>query len=309
MAINKYHDFDTLTFLEDYNIDYKESGKNIGRNWYGLKTCIFCGNESYHMGISKKSKFTSCFVCGEGVSLFGYIKERLKLNNREVYAIINKYSTDHQEYEEIICGDEVVLPSNMKRNIPKRAYEYLKVRGFNTFKLRDEYGLRFTKHHSTAEKDGLRQDFSFRIMIPVVYNRKLVSWSGRDYTGQAETKYLHQEKSLCTSVPADTIYNTGSVTDRACIVEGFSDTWKMGNESISGQGIKFTKNQLNQIKDLNLKRVAILLDENADEPAKHLADQLYGTVDDIRIGYLEHGDPGDLSYKDAFELKRKLLYS
>ena len=309
MAPNRYNDFDALSFLEDYDIDYKESGKNIGRNWYGLRTCIFCGNTGYHLGLNKKSKYCSCFVCGEGISLFGYIKERLKLNNREVYAVINKYSSEHQEYEEVLCGDEVVLPSNMQKGIPRRAFNYLKGRGFNAFRLRDKYGLRFTKNYSVAEKGDIKQDFSFRIFVPIIYNRKLVSYSGRDYTNQAEPKYRHPEKSLVLEAPADIMYNSKTVGDRAIIVEGFTDVWKMGNESISGQGIKFTKNQLNQIKDLNLKRVAILLDENADEPAKHLADQLYGTVGDIRIGYLEHGDPGDLSYNDAFELKRKLLYS
>jgi len=308
MAPNRYIDFDVLTFLEDYNIEYKESGKNIGRNWYGLKTCIFCGNTGYHLGMNKKSKYTSCFVCGEGTSLFGYIKEKLNISKKKVYAIINKYSSKHQIYEEILCGDEVVLPSNMQTTMPKSAYEYLKGRGFNPFKLRDKYGLKFTKHFSVAEKDGIRQDFSFRIMVPIMYNKKLVAWSGRDYTGQAETKYLHQEKSMCLSVPADSMYNTSSVTDRTIIVEGVTDVWKMGNEVISGQGIKFTKNQLNQIKELNLKQVAILLDFNAEEQARHLGDMLYGVVPDIRICYLEYGDPGDLSYQGAFELKRKLLY-
>lgn len=309
MAPNRYHDFDALSFMEEYEIEFKESGKNIGRNWYGIRECIFCGNSGYHLGMNKKSKYCSCFVCGQGGSLFKYIQEKLQVSKKEVFDIIRKYSSEHQEYEEVVCGDEVVFPSNMQKTIPKMAYNYLKGRGFNPFQLRDKYGLRFTKNYSVAEKGEIKQDFSYRIMVPITYNRKLVAWSGRDYTGQAETKYLHQEKSMCLSVPADTMYNTNSVGDRAIIVEGFTDVWKMGSESISGQGIKFTKNQLNQIKELNLKKVAILLDENAEEQAQHLANMLYGIIPDIKICYLDHGDPGDLTTKDAFELKRKLLYS
>lgn len=305
---NKYQDFDIFSFLNDYNIEYKESGTNIGRNWLGVSECVFCGAPNFHLGLHKKSKNINCFVCGGSGTLFTFIKEVLKINSYEVKNIISKYSNGYIDFKEITTGSEVILPSNMQESVPKSAFNYLKSRKFNAFRLKEKYGIQFTKNYSVVETEEIRQDFAYRIVVPIFYKNKLVSYTARDYTGLGDPKYRHPEKTVCIEAPADIMYNTGSVKDRAVIVEGVTDVWRMGDESISGQGIKFTKNQINQIRNLNLKRVAILLDENAEKQAEKLAEDLRGIVPDIRIGYLDSGDPGDLSDKEAFLLKRKLLY-
>ena len=56
--------FDVISFLEEYNIDYTTSGKNVTSGWVEIN-CPFCGDDpSYHMGVNLSSGLYHCWICG-----------------------------------------------------------------------------------------------------------------------------------------------------------------------------------------------------------------------------------------------------
>ena len=62
--------------LEDANVGYKRSGKNIGNNWIGV-VCPFCGDSRNHCGINLHSPVFSCFVCGNSGNLIKFFSQVL----------------------------------------------------------------------------------------------------------------------------------------------------------------------------------------------------------------------------------------
>ena len=57
--------FDGISFMDEYNIQYAEHGKNISSSddWVGL-ACPFCGDASDHLGYSISSGHFTCWRCG-----------------------------------------------------------------------------------------------------------------------------------------------------------------------------------------------------------------------------------------------------
>lgn len=304
----KFQDFDLIGFLEDYDIDYQERVKNVGTGWVGIAECPFCGAGGYHFGINIQSKGFTCWVCrpDKKGGLPVLISELLNIPKKETMPIIKQYSSEILNFEIRETGKEVILPSKL-HPILDESWKYLKRRNFSTEVVK-KYALQETGIYSKMKVGDHEQDFKFRIFIPIIMNNELVSYTARDYTEEQEPKYKHPVLEAVKIPPSSCIYNIDSVKDRALILEGPTDVWRMGDETISMQGIRVTKEQIRFIAEKNLKKAVILFDENAEEAAKDLSNQLRGLVDDLQVAFLDEGDPADLSNTEAIKIKRRLLY-
>lgn len=308
MASPKLKDFDLLAFLNDYEIDYRQSAKNVGTGWIGLSECPFCGAPGYHFGINLRSKGYSCWVCHTetkgGVPTL--ISALLDIPRKSTIEIIQKYSTKFLDFKTRETGQKVILPSKLKP-ISEMGLQYLKKRNFNE-NIIEKYHLQDTGIFSKMKVQDFEQDFKFRIFIPIIMNHEIVSYTARDYTEEQEPKYQHPVLEAVKIAPSSCIYNIDTVKDRMLILEGPTDVWRMQEEAVSMQGIKITKEQIRCIAERNLKKVVILFDEHAEEAAKTLSRQLSGLVDNISVAFLSEGDPAELSEIDAIKIKRNLLY-
>lgn len=304
----KFQDFDLIGFLEDYDIDYQERTKNVGTGWVGISECPFCGAGGYHFGINIQSKGFTCWVCrpNKKGGLPVLISELLNIPKKETIPIIKQYSSRILDFEIRETGKEVIIPSKL-HPILDEPWKYLKRRNFTEETIK-KYGLQETGIYSKIKINEHEQNFKFRIFIPIIMNNELVSYTARDYTGEQEPKYKHPVLEAVKIPPSSCIYNIDSVKDRALILEGPTDVWRMGEETISMQGIRVTKEQIRFIAEKNLKRAVVLFDENAEEAAMDLSNQLRGLVDDLQVAFLEEGDPADLSNTEAIKIKRRLLY-
>lgn len=305
----KFQDFDLITFLEDYDIPYKEQVKNVGTGWIGLSECPFCGAGGYHFGVNIQSKGFSCWVCGENKGgLPRLIRSILNISKREVGPIIQKYGAEILDFELRETGSRVILPNNVEP-LKKRAKSYLKKRNFDDLTI-NEYDLQETGIYSLLKipEKQIEQNFKFRIFIPITMNGELVSFTARDYTEEQSPKYQHPVLEAVRIPPSSCLYNIDSVKKRAVVLEGPTDVWRMGQATTSIQGKILTKEQIRMLAEKRLERLVILFDENAEEQAALAANQLRGLADDIRIARLDHGDPGELTTIEAIKIKRELLY-
>jgi hypothetical protein len=306
---NKYNLFDIESFLIDNSIDFLTSGKNIGRGWIGVKNCPFCGDDRYHLGVNMTTKKVSCFVCGESSMIPRFIKEVLGIPEedwKDVYSFVRKYQDGDIYIDPRHNGKNVIWPLGMQ-DVSGKGVKYLSGRNFG-IDVVDKYKLRETSHTSFLYESDHEYDFRWRIIIPIIMNRRVVSYTGRSFVSK-DPKYQHPNIEASIVSTASCIYNYDSVEEggTAIICEGPTDVWRLGDGCIATMGVKYTKKQLRFLAEKHLKKVVIVFDENADEQAKKLANALIGIVDEIKIAYIGEGDVGDLDPIEAVKIKNDLM--
>jgi len=76
---------DIIELLEEHDIQFWRTGKNVSRGWVGLQ-CPFCDDDSNHLGIHKKSLRCRCWKCG-GHKLINTLMEVLSIPFKEAKKI------------------------------------------------------------------------------------------------------------------------------------------------------------------------------------------------------------------------------
>ena len=176
---------------------------------------------------------------------------------------------------------------------------YLTSRGFDPAYLQRKYGIMAT---------GPLGAYKFRIIIPIYHQGKIVSFQGRDYTGQSGLRYkscgieneiIHHKHLLYGEQFVD--------SNHIIVVEGPFDQWKMGDNSVALFGTGYTNQQGNLL--LKYKKISILFDTEgeAKRHANILGDRMAGLGSEVDLIFLKEGDPGDLPINEAAQLKREIL--
>lgn len=308
--MKKYKDwssFDIISFLENYEIDYSDSGKNIGQGFIGLESCPFCEAPGYHFGIKMESNVGSCWVCGETASAPKLVQQITELKWHEVYRFMNDYIDDDRWIPESpLPGKEVLFPEDMGE-LPIAACNYLTSRNFFPMEIEKKYKIKSTPGWSFLEIEDRKWCFNHRIIIPIVMEKHLVSYTARSYVGH-DPKYMNAPIEAGIIPVASCIYNIDTVKDKVIIVEGPTDVWRMGTESIAMMGVKFTSEQIAYLGTKNIKEAFVLYDEGAEERARELSMALSSVIHTVkRITLNTKSDPGDLGVADALKIKYELL--
>lgn len=279
--------FDFLGELEKRNIQFKTSGRNIGQNFIGMD-CPFCGDRRNHLGVSKQHGFYSCFVCGAKGS-FQYLIFKLtgEWIKKSRFELVSEQETFSRAID--LDFDFDSLSSN--------AIQYLINRDYDPEELIDKYKIK---------DGGIVGKFKYRIMIPYFMNNKLVTYSGRDYSGVQEPKYLHLDRESSIMSCKDVLYNLNNCNDQSIIItEGVFDSWKLGTGSIALSGKSLSTNQWKQLQ--KFQRIFIALDQDADIEANNIAQQIESEFNDVFIISLSTKDPDSLSRDQVLEIKRKIF--
>lgn len=311
MKRKDYSDFDIVSFLEDNNIPHKFSGKNIGQDWVGFQ-CVFCEGQGFHGGVNLIHKNFSCWQCGMSASPPKLIKQILNCSWSKAYEIVKKYSSrDLLSWAEppLVRGNSlrpVRLPA-LTGPLCGPGEHYLSSRGFDPRAIEAKYGVK---------ESGPLGDYKFRLIIPIYFNKELVSFTSRDYTGKREPAYKEQPVDKAIIPVKDSLYNFDSVKDKLLIVEGPADVWRMGDGAVALYGIKCTEKQqmilfkwwMHKQRRPRKKKVVLLLDPKTRRPANKLYFTLTSFIRDIKIVELYGKDPAELTQQEAINLKAQIFY-
>ena len=261
---------DIRPILNEKGIEYKESG----RGWINL-CCPFCSDSKFHLGYNAEFSVFSCYRCGrhkffETLSLLTNEKAKdLSETVRKSY----KLSQD-KEKENFVRKSEFEYP---KEVIPLQTIhkEYLKRRNYNPSLLQSVWGVMGTS------KSGR---YSNRIVIPVVFKSRIVSFMARDITEKSEAKILFCDKEN-ELIPAKNLLHGYdlAIKNWVLVTEGPFDAFRFGPGAVDTMGIKFTESQVSLLK--GFANVFILFDSRIDhngfetekqaqEQAEKLADLL-----------------------------------
>ena len=289
--------FTLLEFLEEKRVvEYWTSGKNVTTGWVNF-TCPFCDDDSNHLGINPKNGQVNCWKCGKHsfwktISLltgFGY-EETSKIKFQEIT----------QQREEIkrrkILSKDILLPIESTEEFSKRHIDYLIKRKLDYKKIISKYRLKAVNEIGK---------YKFRIIIPIIMNNKIVSFTSRDITD------LQKQKYLTPTDKKDYIYNYDNlpIGGDAILVEGPTDVWRMGDNTISFLGIGSTMKQMIAFKKKKINKLFILFDNDTTgkRQAQKIARNLAPLTKSTEIITLTNSpDPGKLKREEAEIIKQSL---
>jgi len=289
--------FDCVSFLKEYKIPYTEKGKNVGREWIGMK-CPFHDDVSNHLGFNLIKGYFFCWVCGH-VSIVNSIMGLLSVTKEEAYRIYKLFS-DSVEYGE--TTEEIKRNINIP-DLPLNENEkkYLSNRGFDWKELVEEFDLR---------SGGYTGIYKYRIIIPFYYGGRIVTFQGRAIYKQQEPKYLSARSEDSLVDIKDFLFNIDKEDGyKVILVEGVFDVFKLGNNCVASCGMYMTKKQLCLLAQFDSVFILFDNEEEAQKRANRYGEELslvgVKEVEIIRLN--EYKDVADMSNIEARLLKRKLL--
>jgi hypothetical protein len=264
--------------------------------------CPMCDDHKFKGGFNSAGGFYSCWSCGH-TSLHKIIpiltnetwnnielKYKDELNARDLYLL------KHSERQ--IRPAQLKLPDHTGP-LHAQARRYLEARNFDSYELEELYKLQATNH---------RGEYNFRIIIPIYFEDKLVSYTSRDYTGRAELRYFSCRSELEIINHKDLLYGYDLVpTSHVIGVEGPVDKWAMGLDAIATFGTGFKQNQINLLG--SFEWVTLLYDASDDARRKcdMLGDNLAGLGVKVDCIYLKEGDPGSLKPDERKSLIKDIM--
>ncbi|MBU2685839.1 MAG: hypothetical protein KKF27_21570, partial [Gammaproteobacteria bacterium] len=195
------------------------------------------------------------------------------------------------------------LPAE-SRPISQRHRDYLITRNFDPDQIVEVWGVLGTTHLGTHPQ---------RIIIPIIFENRLVSFTSRDITGRALAKYMSCPLEDEVVQHKHILYGLDQAqgVQTAIIVEGPIDAWRLGPGTVATFGIEYTISQVKLLAE-RFSKLFVLFDNDPQAQAKgeQLALELHSLGKDALLVELPEAgsnDPGGLSPEEAQALKKDLL--
>lgn len=279
-----------INILDDYEISWWDSGKNVTRGWVNIQ-CPFpeCGDVSNHCGICIDTLAFHCWKCGESGPFIKLLTILTGLSNSQCEELIKDDlvldgDTSDRIQEAFRNEEEREIEQSITVTLPERFELVTKDTDFallSTYLKRRKISIDTLIQH----KCGICRSGSWmnRLIIPVYYQGKLVSFQGADMTGFAQVPY----KAGTTNIH-DFIYNYDNVKDVMILTEGVLDAWRIGDEAVALFSALITPAQAALIRSKGLKELFFCWDGDAYWKAVKAARELapfVPTVDVIQLPY------------------------
>jgi DNA primase len=194
-----------------------------------------------------------------------------------------------------------MLPKNFG-TLKKRHLEYLEGRGFDAVKAMKQFRL-----VGTGRGAG---EYSHRILFPIYYKGKLVSYHSRDITDKAYLKALACDSENEAVRHKEVLYNFDNISNVAVLSEAPLDAIKWGYDiGVATFGIKFTEQQIELLKTIPHLFVAFDSgpgEQIAQKQARRIAD-LCGIYRPVHVIDDLGCDPAELSDRRVKKIRREIF--
>ena len=293
--------------FEKLFLDYKiEHSTKINKHWVNTK-CCFCGGSSFKLGFSPSENYCTCFACG-GHNLQDALSRILNVKRNQLKEILPDYEGN------VIIRKELNHKKVNKLELPSDEFttaerKYLEKRNFNPDYLHEKYKV---------AGGGIVGKWKHRIIIPILLNGKVISWTARSILSKEKLQELEIPRYMNLSIdesiidPKHTLFNLDNCKGKAVILtEGVFDVMRFGDNAICSFGIELTETQINIIKD-RFEKVFILFDNEiqAQKTARKFGIELSAIGVDVEVvdAYSDYGvnDGAELSENQVKEIKKEL---
>ncbi len=146
-----------------------------------------------------------------------------------------------------------------------------------------------------------------RIIVPIHYDGRMVSYQGRDVTGLQQERYKACARAQEAVPHKELLYGMDYLTQNRIIVcEGILDVWRMGPGAVCTFGVGYTQRQFLLLCEF--PRVVLLydMDTHGRQAAKVLGYNLETMGSEVWIPEYDASDPDSLTPRDASLLKEDI---
>jgi len=296
--------FEFEKFCREHSIATAPGGHKHRRPGWVQVECPFCtGNPGYHLGYNIQNDYFNCWRCGHK-SVSDVIMRFLDCSYRDAQRELKmfkgrpRFKKDKEDLRPKLrsackwppdCGP-----------LKKQHKQYLKSRDFDPDVLEERYQLRGT---------GYLGNYKFRIIAPIFFEHKMVSYQGRDITERSALPYKACAQADEARDHKHCLYGAELVPGSdVVIVEGIVDAWRLGPGAVATFGIEHTQAQLNLLRKYRRRFVYYdSADVQAMEQAEKLAAALSAFRGEVEIIETEWEDPGEMPQEEANELMKELI--
>jgi DNA primase len=286
---------DLPSMFKQYGIKYQ-----VGDNGWINVCCPNCNDTKYHGGFNLNEFYYNCWRCG-GINAKDILQKLLNLSFNDLNILLNENTIDKIVLNKLNKTQgkihNIELPGSI---LNEKERKYLIKRNFDPYYLVDTYKI---------QGGGIIGEWNFRIIIPVFYQNKLVTFLGRTIVNN-EIRYRNLKTDKAIISNKKILYNLDNCMNNYIIlVEGPFDCWRLGHNNVSCSfGIEITPEQINLLSK-RFKKVIFLFDNEkmAQDRARKYGEQLSALGVEVEIfnPEFEH-DPGDYT-KDEENIVRKEL--
>lgn len=303
--------FDATSFLGDLGIEFRTQGKNVPKDAVNIK-CVFCGESRFHLVVHKRKPFCSCWVCKTYKPTVELVRMLAKCSWDEARELVfgrkaaSIFTRDFDETYERTQPRVCELPKftypiakNKKDPLLYSARSYLTER-MVPLEISSEYNLHY----------GAYGDQAYRVIFPMYFGGKLVTYTGRDFTGRSSIRYKACPMENSVMLTTDILYGIDSFEGKkAIIVEGPVDKVVLQDNNVLGVNTdKLSPKQKKLLNSLELDELIIILDRQAYENGLEIAEYFRPIIQKIKVVKLPKKDPGILGKKKTFEAIMKTKY-
>lgn len=272
-----------MNFEKLFNDYHVEHNNRINRGWTNVH-CPYCieVSGSFHGGFNNDGNYYHCWKCG-GHDFETTLSIVTRIPKNQIKELIDQYQGRNRILRRLNERESKVtkleLPSD---TFTKAERQYLKSRNFNPKLLHEKYGI---------VGGGISGSWKYRIIIPLILNGKIISWTGRSILSKEKLKELNlpryknlaKDKSIID--PKSTLYNLDNCkNDIGVLTEGAFDVMRLGDDFFCSFGTELTQSQISIIKD-RFKKVFIMFDneKEAQEKARKFGLQIASMGVEVEI--------------------------
>jgi len=291
----------------DFGVEIAPEGHKHQREGWVNTACPFCtGNPGFHLGYNTYGDYFHCHRCG-GHFPDSVISKILHINIRAARDLIKKYGgvslRSKKEPKVKVNLHPYKYPTGEIKLLSPHI-KYLENRRYDPEKLQKEWGITGTGPFAYLDKIN----YSKRLLAPIYWQGKEVSFQTRDVTGRHPKKYLACPQARELVEHQKIVYgNLHEWGPRGICVEGITDVWRLGAKSFAVFGIEYTPAQVREIAKIFTEVVVVF---DPEPQAQRQADKLVAELEFRGLKAWKEvldTDPGDMQQDDADSFVRNLL--
>lgn len=300
--------------FHDYGVETAPEGHKHHRPGWVNVDCPFCvHNPGYHLGFNEDGKYFYCWSCGKdnAWSIKKTLSTLLHISESEASRLAKEYNIFRgkrriEKPKIKVNHKPFKFPSDtgpMKRNHKK----YLEKRGFDPDYLEKEWGVLGTGPASYLDN----VDYSHRLLTPIYWEGRIVSFQTRDITDKQSPKYKTCPEEREKVHHKHILYRSPNLIywkrETGICVEGKFDVWRFGPIGFATFGIEYMPEQVWVMAKL-FKRIFTAFDPEpqAQKKAEDMRGELrFRGVECHNIDLLS--DPGALPQKEANYIVKQIM--
>lgn len=294
-----------VKLFNDYNVEYDT---RVNKGWTNV-TCPFCDDKTFNGGFNNAGDYYHCWKCG-GHNFKQALARTVNIPFNEVDTLIEQYAGRNSVLNALnkkqAKATKLTLPTDTFTPAERK---YLKERNFSPKLLHEKYRI---------VGGGITGSWKYRIIIPLVLNGKIVSWTARTILSKQQQQKLkiprYKNLSIEQSVvdPKSVLYNLDHCEDKiAVLTEGAFDVIRMGDGFFCSFGTELTQSQISMIKQ-RFEKVFIMFDneEEAQAKARKFGLQIASIGVEVELvdcyGDFNKNDAGELNEKEVQIIRHEL---